>query len=117
MRTLDDLVDVDDPGIDVLRALAQRPDANENVILPVDATLRGPALKRLQVTTRSLLGAVVYETSGLLVDHARLRLFGSCAARSFWDVNDAMSQTEPSTRSIPSIRFPGPRRDAAGPAQ
>jgi hypothetical protein len=65
MRTLDDLIDVDDvddPGIDVLRALAQRCDANENVILPVDATLRGPALERLQVTTRSLLGAVVYET-------------------------------------------------------
>jgi Protein of unknown function DUF2625 len=94
MRTLDALVDVDDPGIDVLRALAQRPDGNENVILPVDATLRGAALERLQVTTRSMLGAVVYETGGLLVDHARLRLFGSSAARSFWDVNDAVAQAE-----------------------
>ncbi|MCX8253548.1 hypothetical protein RHAL1_02850 [Beijerinckiaceae bacterium RH AL1] len=100
MRTPDDLVDVDDPGIDVLRALAQRPDANENVILPVDATLRGPALERLQVTTRSLLGAVVYETGGLLVDHARLRVFGSSAARSFWDANDAVSQAEHSEHSV-----------------
>lgn len=95
MKSLDELIDTEDPGIDLLRELAARPGANQNVVLPADPALRGPALERLQVTTRSLLGAVVHETGGLLVDHAWLRVFGSSTSRSFWDVNDAAEQASP----------------------
>ena len=77
MRTLQELTDVDEPGIDLLREWAGRLGANQNVVLSPDLAVGGRALERLQATTRSLLGAVVYETGGLLVDHGRIRVFGS----------------------------------------
>lgn len=89
MRTLEELIVVDEPGIALLRDWAGQPGANQNVILAPDAASRGAALERLQVTTRSLLGAVVYETGGLLVDDGRLRIFGTGHARTLVGVNEA----------------------------
>lgn len=45
---------------------------------------------RLQVTTRSVLGAVAYETGGILVDAGRIRLFGAGSERSLLTVNEAI---------------------------
>lgn len=45
-------------------------------VIPPAATA-GADLHRLQVTVRSTLGAVVYETGGLLIDHGWVRLLGS----------------------------------------
>jgi hypothetical protein len=39
------------------------------------------------MTTRSLLGAIVYETGGILVGDGLLRLFGSGMQRSLLDCN------------------------------
>lgn len=38
-------------------------------VLPVNGADRESALLALQVTTRSPMGAIVYETGGLLIDH------------------------------------------------
>lgn len=46
-------------------------------MLPARAPEREVALCDLQVTTRSAMGAVVYETGGLLVDFGWLRVLGS----------------------------------------
>lgn len=46
-------------------------------VLPPDEQQRRQALLETQVTLRSPMGAVVYHTGGLLIDHGWLRLLGS----------------------------------------
>jgi hypothetical protein len=50
-------------------------------VLPVTRAEGDAALLALQVTTRSPLGALVYETGGILVDQGWLRLLGSGSPR------------------------------------
>lgn len=50
---------------------------NSVEVLPVDGSARDSALLKLQVTTRSPMGAIVHETGGLLVDGGWLRILGS----------------------------------------
>ncbi len=49
------------------------------VILPVDREESRQTLERLQMSTRSYLGAIAYETGGVLVDHGWIKLLGSGA--------------------------------------
>jgi hypothetical protein len=79
MRSLRDLIDFHDPALPLLHkwlAEAARPVE----VLPPSLT-RDDALLRTQVTTRSPMGAVVYETGGILVDHGWLRILGSGHSR------------------------------------
>ncbi len=46
-------------------------------VLAASALARGEALLETQVSVRSTLGAIVYETGGLLIDHGWLRILGS----------------------------------------
>jgi hypothetical protein len=46
-------------------------------VLPRDAAAARACLERLHITTRSPLGAIAYETGGLLLDRGWVRLFGS----------------------------------------
>ncbi|QPF82679.1 DUF2625 family protein [Bradyrhizobium genosp. L] len=89
MRSLDELINRDEPGIAVVREWAGRADGNGAVFLEPDRALAEASLLRLQVTTRSLLGAIVYETGGILVDDGLLRLLGSAKQRSLLDSNRA----------------------------
>lgn len=77
MKTLDELVNRDDPGW----ALVQRwvlEAANPVEVLPAPAdAIREKALVNTQVTTRSPMGAIIYESGGILVDHGWLRILGS----------------------------------------
>lgn len=50
-------------------------------VLPADATHTEQALRDTGVTLRSSMGAIVYHTGGLLVDHGWLRFLGSGNAR------------------------------------
>lgn len=50
---------------------------NHVEILPVTQKKREEALVKAQVTTRSPMGAIIYETGGILVDHGWLRIYGS----------------------------------------
>jgi uncharacterized protein DUF2625 len=75
MRSLDDLLETTDPAIlQIERWMAVA--ANTCERLPPSEE-NGTVLHTLQATTRSTLGAVAYETGGLLVDHRWLRSLGS----------------------------------------
>src|ERR1051326_4011840 len=75
MRTLSELVNSDDPGIDKIRDWARNA-ANECVLLSPSAQ-REQVLLQTQVTTRSTMGAIAYETGGILIDGGGLRGPGS----------------------------------------
>jgi len=75
MRTLEELVNTQEPAWPLLQewlAKAKRP---VEVLPPSGAA--GPALTAMQVTTRSPLGAVIYNTGGMFVDHGWIRVLGS----------------------------------------
>jgi hypothetical protein len=74
-RTLDQLVNKDEPGWPIVAAwIAEAIHPVE--ILPPSASA-GESLVSVQVTTRSPMGAVVFNTGGLLVDHGWIRILGS----------------------------------------
>jgi hypothetical protein len=75
MRSLDELVNTDDPALPLVRewlGAAARP---VEILPPSQA--RSDAVLQTQVTTRSPMGAIIYETGGLLIDHGWLRVLGS----------------------------------------
>ena len=75
-RSLDELTNVAEPAWPLVQEWLGEA-TNPAEVLPVDRSTRGEALHRLQVTTRSPMGAIVYETGGLLVDDGWLRILGS----------------------------------------
>ena len=80
MRSLSELIDTDDPAwLEVQEWIAGATNTVE--VLPVDEANRDSALLAIQVTTRSPMGALVYETGGLLIDHGWLRILGSGHSR------------------------------------
>jgi hypothetical protein len=76
MRTLQELINVDDSGWAILQGWIEEA-KNDIEILPCDKQNAEQALFYTQVTTRSLMGAIVYETGGILVDRGWIRLLGS----------------------------------------
>lgn len=82
MRPLVDLIDQQDPGLPLLRRWADDPAGNGGVLLEPENTVRNETLVGLQITTRSMLGTVAYETGGVSVAAGLVRLLGSSATRS-----------------------------------
>jgi hypothetical protein len=78
-RKLDELIDNQEPAIKLLQQLVN--DAKVPCELLPPGPEREKALLYLQVTTRSTLGAVAYDTGGLLIDDGWLRLLGSGHAK------------------------------------
>src|ERR1043166_706882 len=75
MRPLNELINAQDPGIEKIREWIG--DAvNTWEVLPPSAR-REEVLLQTQVTTRSTMGAIVYETGGILIDGGWLRFLGS----------------------------------------
>lgn len=75
VRTAAELADVEDPAWAVLQdalAEAERP----VTVLPVDPAAGRDALYRLQVTARSMLGALAVNCGGLVIDEGWLRILG-----------------------------------------
>lgn len=67
-------------------------------ILPRNSAAAEAELLKTQVTTRSVMGAVVYETGGILIDHGWLRILGSGSAklpRGLGSWNIGRTQSEP----------------------
>lgn len=79
MRPLDQLIDTEDAALPLLREWAQGASHAFEILEPSDDRER--VLLALQVTTRSAMGAVAYETGGLLIDHGWLRVLGSGHAK------------------------------------
>jgi len=50
---------------------------NQYEVLPADPVKAKDALYQTQVTTRSLMGAIIYFTGGILVDNGWIRILGS----------------------------------------
>jgi hypothetical protein len=76
LRGVAELINRDDPAWPMVQGWIH--EATHPVeVLPACEPDRSKALVCTQVTTRSLLGAVIYETGGLLIDHGWLRVLGS----------------------------------------
>ncbi|MBI3948606.1 MAG: DUF2625 domain-containing protein [Armatimonadetes bacterium] len=75
-RTLAELIESDAPAWPLVSRWI-RAATNRAEVLPASDPARSEALLAAQVSTRSPLGAVIYETGGLLVDHGWLRVLGS----------------------------------------
>jgi hypothetical protein len=74
-RSLKELINTQEPAIDLLRQFVT--DAEVPCELLAPGPERENALLYLQVTTRSPLGALAYDTGGILVDNGWLRWLGS----------------------------------------
>lgn len=75
VKLLSELRDDDDSALPAIEAtLADAPYPVE--VLPVEAAEGERTLVRLQVTTRSVLGALALHFGGLLVDHGWIRILG-----------------------------------------
>lgn len=76
MRTLQELTNTNEPGWEVVKPWIDL--AKNNVeVLPRTQQLAEEALVNIQITTRSLMGAIVYETGGLMIDNGWIRILGS----------------------------------------
>lgn len=77
MKPVEQLINREEPGWTLVQEwLAQASNPVEVLPAPDDAT-RNQALFETQVTTRSPMGAVVYESGGILVDSGWLRILGA----------------------------------------
>ena len=79
-KTLEELINRDDPGWTLVKEWISQA-KNHVEILPREQAKADKALVRTQVTTRSPMGAVIWETGGILVDHGWLRILGSGCAQ------------------------------------
>lgn len=75
MKTLAELTATDEPAIDLIREWAASSEDSCEILAP--SPEREAVLLEVQVTTRSTLGAVAYETGGILADHGWIRFLGS----------------------------------------
>jgi len=80
MRTLDELVATQDSAWPMVRSWIEEA-SNPVTVLPVEREEADASLLRLQITTRSPMGAIVHETGGLLIDDNWLRILGSASPR------------------------------------
>ena len=80
MRPVNELINKTDPAWPLVQQWIK--DAKNKVeVLPCDAEKAKDALYKVQVTTRSPLGAVVYSSGGLLIDGGWIRILGSGSSR------------------------------------
>ncbi len=76
MKPLEELINKEEPGWALIEEW-MRESKNEIEVLEKDAIKADSALFRTQVTTRSPMGAIIYETGGILVDNGWIRILGS----------------------------------------
>jgi hypothetical protein len=76
MKTIEQLLEKGDPAWPLVQQWIRDATNPIEVLLASDAS-RSDALVAMQVTTRSPLGAIIYETGGMLVDNGWIRVLGS----------------------------------------
>jgi hypothetical protein len=77
MRRLDELLEKQEPAWPLVQEWLREATSKVEVLPPPADPVRAEALVATQVTTRSPMGAVIYETGGLLIDHGWVRVLGS----------------------------------------
>jgi hypothetical protein len=85
---LEELLSPGDEGWQDVRSWIEQSTTTVEV-LPPDPARRPECLLALQVTTRSVLGALAWHTSGVLVDHRWLRLLGGLSSSGLCDLATA----------------------------
>jgi Protein of unknown function DUF2625 len=75
MKPLQELINKEDPGWPIVTGWIKEA-KNKVEILPKTAARADSNLLYTQVTTRSPMGAVIYETGGILIDNGWLRILG-----------------------------------------
>lgn len=75
-RSLEELINKENSGFRLVEEWIKEA-KNKIEILEKDPLKADSALYRTQVTTKSTMGAIVYETGGILVDNGWLRILGS----------------------------------------
>jgi hypothetical protein len=76
MRSLNELVNKTDTTWETIREWISN-SINKVEVLPVKDDINQKVLYNTQVSTKSALGAVIYNTGGLLIDNGWLRIIGS----------------------------------------
>jgi hypothetical protein len=79
-RPLSELINKQEPYWDIIKT-SLKTAKNKVEVLPKNKSAADSALLATQVTTRSPMGAVVYETGGILIDNGWLRILGSGSSR------------------------------------
>jgi hypothetical protein len=74
--TLTELINKQEPGWELVTDWIKQA-KNKILVLPKTPVRADSALLASQVTTRSPMGAIIYETGGILVDNGWLRILGS----------------------------------------
>jgi hypothetical protein len=77
MKALRELINREDPAWPLVQKWVAEATNPVDVLPPPDDAIREKALVSTQVTTRSPMGAIIYESGGILVDHGWLRILGS----------------------------------------
>jgi hypothetical protein len=76
VKSLTELVDSSNSTFSLLQDMISR-SKNPVEMLPVTSQEASSTLHNLQISTKSMLGVVVYHTGGILVDNGWLRVIGS----------------------------------------
>lgn len=76
LKTLDELIEKDEPAWELVSEWIEQA-TNPIEILSKNQEQAESALYQTQVTTRSPMGAIIYETGGILIDNGWLRILGS----------------------------------------
>lgn len=80
MRTLEELINLEEPGWDLISTWLENA-KNDVEILAKDQARANKEILNTQVTTRSPMGALIYGSGGMLIDHGWLRVLGSGNSR------------------------------------
>ena len=80
MRKVEELINDTEPGWELVIEWISSA-KNKIEILSVDKQKAKDALYKTQVTTRSPMGSIIYETGGILIDNGWIRILGSGSAK------------------------------------
>lgn len=80
MKQLNDLINKEEPGWDIVQEWLKNA-INHYEILPKNTQRSEKELVKSQISTRSLMGAVIYETGGILVNFGWIRILGSGSSK------------------------------------
>jgi hypothetical protein len=80
MKELKVLLNTQDPAWPIVKEWIDHA-VNKVELLPKDKNRADTALYHTQVTTHSTLGAIIYETGGILIDNGWIRILGSGSDR------------------------------------
>lgn len=75
-RPLEELINTHEPGWEHVVSWINSA-TNKVEVLPVTESKAGETLYEAQVTTRSPMGAIIFNSGGILVDHGWIRILGS----------------------------------------